>query len=196
MIPSSFGKQREVMWVSLDEQAVEHLRLVTTKEGVSADGLIIHLDQAGSFRLRYRIDCDSAWQARKLELSRLDESANTLVMHSDGKGHWTNNQGESISRLNGCRDIDIHYSPFTNTLAIRRLALRQGETGKIDVAFINVPDMKVSAVQQRYTLLKNTPEGGLYRYESLASGFTTELPVDSDGLVIDYPKFFRRIWTR
>ena len=87
MIPSSFGKQREVMWVSLDEQAVEHLRLVTTKEGVSADGLIIHLDQAGSFRLRYRIDCDSAWQARKLEISRLDETANTLVMHSDGKGH-------------------------------------------------------------------------------------------------------------
>jgi hypothetical protein len=49
----------------------------------------------------------------------------------------------------GCRDIDIYYSPFTNALAIRRLGLRLGETRKIDVAFINFPEMKGSAVQQR-----------------------------------------------
>jgi hypothetical protein len=30
----------------------------------------------------------------------------------------------------------------------------------------------------------------------LASGFTTEFPVDSDKLLIEYPKFFRRIWAR
>jgi hypothetical protein len=196
MIPWNASEQREAMWVSLDGRVFEHLRLGANKDGVMADGLIIHLDQTNSFRLRYRINCDSAWQVRRVEINRLDENSNTLVLHSNGKGDWTNAQGERIPQLNECRDIDIYYSPFTNTLAIRRLALRPGETGKIDVAFINVPDLKVSAVQQRYTLLRATPEGGLYRYESLASGFTTELPVDSDGLVIEYPRFFRRIWTR
>ena len=31
----------------------------------------------------------------------------------------------------------------------------------------------------------------MYRYESLKSGFTAELKVDEDGLVIDYPDIFR-----
>jgi hypothetical protein len=101
-----------------------------------------------------------------------------------------------IPSLKGCRDVDIFYSPFTNTLAIRRLALKKGESADIHVAYINVPDLEVSAVQQRYTFLETTSQGGLYRYESLASGFTTELPVDADGLVIEYPKFFKRTWAR
>lgn len=188
--------EHEVMWVSLDEKKFEHLRLSISEEGISADGLMIHLDQNNSFRLRYRIDCDAAWRVRKVELSRLDESPQHLALHSDGKGRWTNMQGEIISSLNGCSEIDIFYSPFTNTLAIRRLVLEKGESADIRVGFINVPDLEVSAVPQRYTFLDTTAQGRLYRYESLSSGFTTELPVDADGLVIEYPKFFRRVWAR
>jgi hypothetical protein len=78
--------ERETMWISLDEQKFEHLRLVSNKDGVLADGLIIHLSQNNSFRLRYRIRCDAAWQVRKVEISRLDESAHGLVLNSDTKG--------------------------------------------------------------------------------------------------------------
>jgi hypothetical protein len=56
--------------------------------------------------------------------------------------------------------------------------------------------MEINAVEQRYTLLETNAQGGRYRYESLSSGFQTDLPVDSDGLVIEYPKFFKRIWAR
>ena len=196
MIYRSADMEREAMWVSFDEQKFEHLRLLSNQEGISADGLIIHLNQNNSFRLRYRIHCDASWHVRKVELYRLDESAHSLVLNSDGKGRWTNAQGEIIASLNGCSDVDIFYSPFTNTLAIRRLALEKGEPADIRVAYINVPDFDVSAVQQRYTFLDTTSQGGLYRYESLTSGFTTELPVDADGLIIDYPKFFRRAWAR
>ncbi len=35
---------------------------------------------------------------------------------------------------------------------------------------------------------------GIWRKPGLASGFSAELPVDSDGLVIDYPGLFKRIW--
>jgi len=41
--------------------------------------------------------------------------------------------------------------------------------------------------EQRYTCL----ERGLYRFE--AGRFEAELPVDADGLVLDYPGLFRRI---
>lgn len=40
-----------------------------------------------------------------------------------------------------------------------------------------------------------TPGGGLYRYEDegVFRGFTVDLTVDGDGLVLDYPEIFRRM---
>lgn len=184
------------MWISCDERVFEHLRLTGDGHAISADGLIIHLGTNESFRLGYTIGCDSLWQVRTVRMQNLDQPAQLLTLESDGKGNWTNARGAVIPSLRGCLDVDIYYSPFTNTLAIRRLTLKPNESAESDVAFINVPDMKVSAVRQRYTFLRPTPNGGLYRYEGLTSRFTTELPVDSDGLVIEYPKFFRRVWSR
>jgi uncharacterized protein len=60
----------------------------------------------------------------------------------------------------------------------------------IRVAYLAVPDLTVRAADQRYTCLD---PGRLYRYEGVTSGFVAELPVDPDGLVVDYPGFFRRI---
>ncbi len=193
---TSTPMNREVMWVSLDERVFEHLRLAGDNQGIQADGLIIHLDAKESCRLRYTIRCDSLWQVRIVKIQNLDLPDQFLVLESDGNGNWKNAKGELVTSLRGCHDVDIYYSPFTNTLAIRRLALPPTESADINVVFINVPDLKVSAVRQRYAFLQQTSKGGLYRYESLASGFTTELPVDFDGLVIEYPRFFKRVWSR
>jgi len=35
--------------------------------------------------------------------------------------------------------------------------------------------------------------GGRYRYESLTTGFTTVITLDSDGLVKEYPGLFRQV---
>jgi len=48
-------------------------------------------------------------------------------------------------------------------------------------------------VMQRYTCLERGDDGSLYRYEGLGTGFVTNLPVDPDGLVLDYPDIFRRV---
>jgi hypothetical protein len=43
--------------------------------------------------------------------------------------------------------------------------------------------------------LERGPGGGLYRYEvrGIFQGFTADLPVDENGLVLDYPGIFRRM---
>jgi Putative glycolipid-binding len=46
---------------------------------------------------------------------------------------------------------------------------------------------------QRYACLEKESGGALYRFESLDGGFTADLPVDSDDLVLDCPGLFRRI---
>ncbi len=90
---------------------------------------------------------------------------------------------------------------FTNTLPIRRLGLQPGESAELSVAYIDVPTLGVTPARQRYGCLARSAEEGRYRYESLPSaalpgGFTDDLLVDADGLVVDYPKLFRRQWTR
>ncbi len=85
-------------------------------------------------------------------------------------------------------------TPFTNTLPIRRLGLDHDESAQIETVYISVPEFQLETATQRYTCLDALNEdGGRFRYESISSGFEAELPVDSDGLVIDYPALFDRI---
>lgn len=191
-----FIMDREVMWRSLDGKKFEHIQLMSNEEGILADGLIIHLDADSSYRIRYRIQCDSIWQVRKMHIQRLDTSNQELLLYSNGKGRWKNKKGNRIEMLDGAHDIDIHFSPYTNTLAIRRLKLQQGMTVQTKVAFINLPDLSFEIARQQYTLTKNSESDKRYKYESLTSGFKTELPVDDDGLLIEYPQYFERIWSR
>ena len=150
-----FSINREVVWRSLDGKKFEHVQLMSNEEGILADGLIIHLDADSSYRIRYRIQCDSAWQVRKVHLQRLDASSQELFLHGDGKGKWKNKKGNRIEILDGARDIDIHFSPFTNTLAIRRLKLKQGIATQTQVVFINVPDLSFEIARQQYTLIED-----------------------------------------
>ena len=55
--------------------------------------------------------------------------------------------------------------------------------------------MRLDVSRQRYTCLERDADGGLYRYEDRGTfrGFTADLPVDADGLVLDYPGIFRRL---
>jgi uncharacterized protein len=149
--------QREAMWVSFDERIFEQVRMYDRgADGIIADGWIIHLGEK-SYRIHYKIEYDADWRVRKLELTRWNENIETVRLRSNGKGHWNDTEGKSIPSLDGCVDVDIYASPFTNTLAIRRLALQQGEAETIQVAFVNLPDLKVVSVKV------HTAEG---RYET------------------------------
>ena len=52
----------------------------------------------------------------------------------------------------------------------------------------SVMDDVVEPAAQDYTKLGPTR----FRYRSLSSGFTADLTVDADGLVVEYPPFWRR----
>jgi hypothetical protein len=58
---------------------------------------------------------------------------------------------------------------------------------------MTVPDLSIRPVRQRYTCLSRTASGGIYRYEALESHFTADLPVDAQGLVVDYPGIWKRV---
>lgn len=172
---------------------MEHLALIMRPDEAVADGLVLGVDNDVAFRLRYTVRCDSRWRVRRVEIDFVDDGRG-LSLTADGEGRWFDGWGAALPALDGCVDVDITATPLTNTLPIRRLALKPGEIADFKVAYVTIPDMRVSPDEQRYTCLETDAAGGRYRFEQAASGFTAVIQVDANGLVEDYPGLFRRVW--
>lgn len=190
--------RREVVWSAWDGVGLEHLRLTVRDDGAVADAVVIGMAEGRPFRVRYEVRCDAGWRTRAVRVSEAGSGSGAeadsgapwgVELLADGEGNWT------APGLEGCMDVDISATPFTNTLPIRRLGLAPGESAELSVAYVDASEIGAWTEQQRYTCLKRSPRGGLYRYESLDGGFTADLPVDADGLVLDYPGLFRRAFS-
>jgi uncharacterized protein len=184
---------RTICWTPIwnkDREGVglEHLLLA---ERV-ADSVVLAFDEEhGPFRLTYRLTWDESWQLRDAELVVAAEgSTRSLKLQTDGQGRWRYGDGRVIDELDGCVDVDIWPTPFTNSFPILRKPMAVGERRQFRMAWISAPDLTVHPQPQAYTRLADR----LYLFENLdGSGFRAELPVDEDGIVLDYPDLFRRV---
>jgi uncharacterized protein len=119
----SINLQRSVIWTPWEDQGLERLWLTRLLEGVSGDGVIIRAKDGAIFRARYQIQCDARWRVRETRVSSLDRGGKRISLTSDGEGRWATAAGERLGQLDGCLDVDISATPFTNTLPIRRLGM-------------------------------------------------------------------------
>jgi uncharacterized protein len=176
-------------WESWSGRGLQHLVLREEPEAIVAEAAV--LDTAGDhhFAARLRIVCDGAWRVRAVEADVIGDDRRT-VLASDGAGHWQDGAGRPRPDLEGAIDVDLPITPFTNTLPIRRLDLRAGQSADIRVVYIVLPEHTVTTDPQRYICLEPRRR---YRYESLDSDFVREIEVDADGLVVIYPEYFRRV---
>ena len=77
-------------------------------------------------------------------------------------------------------------------MPIHRLPLQIGQPIATKVVYIRLPDLAVSVVEQDYTRLTEGEMPARFRYRNLGSGFSAELSVDADGIVVDYGTIWRR----
>jgi len=181
------------MWSHVETPGMEHLRIDLTPRGIVADGIVLGVESGLCFRLRYEVRCDPRWRVRQVEAGLMNDGRN-LKLSSDGEGRWFDEAGGAVAALDGCLDVDITATPFTNTLPIRRLAMKQGEAADIKVAYITIPELRVVPDEQRYTFVGADGAGGRYEFVQKSSGFTAVIRVDEDGLVEEYPELFTRVW--
>ena len=174
-------------WCPYDGSGLEHLVVHRDGDTISAHGVVIGERDGLRHGTRYVIECDSAWRVRHALIEVAGGAR--LELFADGEGHWHGRDGAPIAALDGCIDIDLTASCFTNTLPIRRLGGVPGERRVIDVAWVWIPELTVQAAPQAYTLL----DDGRYRFEGVGSGFQANLTVDDEGFVVDYPGLFRRV---
>lgn len=185
----------DALWAAWEGRGLEHLRLDESPAGVRADSVLIAADTGGRpFRARFVVECDEGWRVTRARVEMLEQPARVLDLGSDARGHWTSG-GTSTPTLDGCVDVDVYPSPFTNTLPMRRLTdARPGEPIAIDVAWIALPELTVRVDRQEYTLLARTGDGeARWRFRAPETGFTVELATDPHGLVRDYPGIARRL---
>src|SRR5688572_14143021 len=133
--------ERNIMWSPWDEPGLEHLCLSEDDGQILADGMILRLIENQPYRVEYRIRCDAMWRVREVRVNLWGDADRDIIMNADGDGSWTNGSGNPISSLDGCFEVDISATPFTNTLAIRRMRLKPGETSELVAAYISIPEM-------------------------------------------------------
>lgn len=165
-------------WTRLDQEGHEDLELHHAASLVAVGAV-----EAGQERYSYRASLTHDWDFLHLTVGSGDGRA--LSVHRSPAGVWSVD-AQDREDLADAVDIDLSFSPFTNTLPIRRLDLDLGASAEIVCAYVDTPSLQVTTDPQRYTRL----DTHLYLYESMDSDFTREITVDDQGLVVGYPGLF------
>ena len=140
---------------------------------------LLSLDD-GPFEIRYSVILDAEWRPRTVGAHVQGPAGDRrMALTGGGEGGWTVTD-QPILELFGATDVDLAWTPATNTLPIRRLGLDVGETGSIVAVRVAFPEHEIERVTQHYE--RTGPD--TYRYRS--GDFVGELVVDEHGLVVDY----------
>ena len=109
-----------------------------------------------------------------------------IRLQRDTDGEWLRPDGSPAAP--GSDFPDIGVTAYTNSLPIRTLGLGIGKSAEITALWLPPPDFVPRPARQLYTRLGERE----WRYENLDSDFAAVLPVDAEGLVLDYPGICER----
>lgn len=139
-------------------------------------------------RIEYVLRLTPTWKVSQFLLFR-DLEEPDLWLATDGHGRWGEMNGAHLTELDGCYDVDLACTPFTNTLPIRRLPLLEGHAAELPVVSIDPETLEVRVVRHLYARVRS------HRWSdrTLPTGAVAEFDVDEHGLVIDQPGLFRRV---
>lgn len=180
--------QKNILWTGREYYSLENCLIEIANTGTTVSSTIIGLYQQKLYRVEYRIETNSNWETRRVEVRcQHDSLLQSFTFESDGKGNWFVNGKEEV-RFAGCIDVDIPLTPFTNSLPINRLHLGAGNAQTIRVIYIDLLEKQIKPVQQKYVCISKTE----YHYENIPNDFEANIMVDELGFVVDYPALFVR----
>ncbi|PTU74381.1 putative glycolipid-binding domain-containing protein [Pseudomonas mangrovi] len=176
----------QMLWRRLDDVGHDACRLWLSKGRVRLEGMAVFIADGQVCQLRYRVDADAAFCARRASVDGwLGAKAIKLRVHVED-GCWTLNGGAQPA-LDGCLDLDLGFTPATNLLPLRRLALAVGETAPAPAAYLAFPALRLELLPQQYRRVAQRE----YDYAAPSVGYQGILKVSGQGVVIDYPGLFR-----
>ena len=182
---------RRIVWQRLDVPGHEWAEFVELDSGTRLAGVAVGALDGAPYRVEYEITLDDGGASRAVRVGSWSPVERDLRLTADGQGRWyLDGSPAPVVHTVGeppALDVDLGFSPVTNTLPIRRLAadLSPGERREIRVAWVLFPSLEVVEARQTYTRLGDS------RWRYASTGFEAELEVDEDGLVERY----ENLWT-
>lgn len=155
--------------------------------GWRLEGWVAGLENGRAWGVRYELVVDDAGLTRAARVEcRHDGGVAAVALEGDGAGSWAVDDAPA-PHLNGCLDVDLEASAFTNALPVRRLVLGVGARADAPAAYVRAPGLQVERLEQSYARLPDEGGAARYDYASPAFGFRAVLAYDAGGLVLDYP---------
>lgn len=170
-----------ILWHCSSLASSEYASLLESEDDHRLRGLAVLPLGGEPCHVDYEVIVDGGWLPRSCNVSvSLPKQVRTIELRSDRLGHWEVN-AEAAAHLDGCADIDLGWTPATNTVPIRRLDLEVGGTASISAAWVRFPELDVVANEQHYTRL--APDRWRYRSGDYDFELVTE---PATGLVLAY----------
>jgi hypothetical protein len=155
--------------------------------GVRVEGRMVAVEHGIPMSVDFSIDLDEQSRTRAARVSELSSDGRRNVhLKADGAGRWWVDGAEAHD-LDGCFDVDLGASAFTNALPIRRLGIDVDGLVPAPAAYVRAPGLAVERLEQTYRKLPGLNGLSRYAYSAPAFQFTATLVYDRNDLVLDYP---------
>lgn len=172
-----------VLWKRLDREGRDACRFLQVRGMWVIEGNAVFDHGTDLASISYHLVCDSRWESIEASVKGWVGSLDLdIFMQRTKGGNWCVN-GNILEDMAGLKDVDLGFTPATNTNPIRRLCLRQGEEIEITAVWLDTDDWTVKRLPQRYRRTCETA----YDYSSPLHDFRATLRVNSFGVVTEYP---------
>lgn len=172
-----------ILWRRVDVPGHDACLLEQARDGWRLDGAAVFRQEESPAQLRYRIEVNDAWQAREGSVRGwIGAQVVDLVIRRSVDGLWSIN-GELVTGLGRCVDLDLGFTPATNLFHLRRIALAEGQAAAVPAAWLDANAGTLDVLHQRYERLN----ADTYMYEAPRFDYAARLEVSSVGFVQRYP---------
>ena len=181
------------IWRRIGLDGLEHLTLQEIFGGYLANSVLSVEANLGGVTCEYHFDLDARWRTKSFTLKQHQAGEDrTLLIERIAEANW---KVDGLARpdLDGCLELDLAVSPFTNTLAIRQLELAPNEEREMTAVYVRIPQLEVVPARQRYQRLDPNEPPRRFLYTGLDTQFIEEITVDEYALVESYPRFAERV---
>lgn len=182
------SEEKSIIWRRLEGNGAGHefARVFSENSKWFLEGAAVFVDEKMLCKLDYKIVCDEKWKTLNATVSGFagDEKID-IEIAAQANGSWTMN-GEKISAVRNCTDVDLNFSPSTNLLPVRRLNLQIGDKREVRAAWLKFPSFKLEVLEQSYERIG----ANKYAYES-GGAFRAEIETDEFGVAVNYQKLWR-----
>jgi len=175
-----------ILWRRVDWPGHDACRLESDASGWQMSGRVAYRQDGVVTALSYHVEHDEDWLCRSAKVSGwAGDRTLDLVIVRQADGTWLGNS-KTFDCGHDSVDIDLGFTPATNTTAIRRLKLALGQRQRCRADWLDTADWSLKPLDQCYARLSEFT----YEYASPRRDFRTVLTTNEEGLVTHYPNIW------